>query len=190
MTWRRKWQPIPVFVPGESHGQRSLAGYGPWIARVGHELATKPPPPPRPRTSIWESRGKCDSLLSCWRKWGRKSVWELPKVIQEGQRSRTESRSQLHWNHGQSGFELMWLAQCPQDEWLIFSFLTFTTVNESCNQTHSLWFSLLKMTLGIRPLTLFRGSSCIFCVSFIKLLWSSNYVHASWSRHTLKLLGM
>ena len=23
----RKWQPIPVFLPGESHGQRSLAGY-------------------------------------------------------------------------------------------------------------------------------------------------------------------
>ena len=25
--WRRKWQPVPVFLPGESHGQRSLAGY-------------------------------------------------------------------------------------------------------------------------------------------------------------------
>ena len=24
--WRRKWQPTPVFLPGESHGQRSLAG--------------------------------------------------------------------------------------------------------------------------------------------------------------------
>ena len=28
--WRRKWQPTPVFLPGEAHGQRSLAGYGPW----------------------------------------------------------------------------------------------------------------------------------------------------------------
>ena len=27
--WRRTWQPTPVFLPGESHGQRSLAGYGP-----------------------------------------------------------------------------------------------------------------------------------------------------------------
>ena len=26
----KKWQPIPVFLPGESHGQRSLAGYIPW----------------------------------------------------------------------------------------------------------------------------------------------------------------
>ena len=26
--WRSKWQPTPVFLPGKSHGQRSLAGYG------------------------------------------------------------------------------------------------------------------------------------------------------------------
>ena len=28
--WRRKWQPSPVFLPGKSHEQRSLAGYSPW----------------------------------------------------------------------------------------------------------------------------------------------------------------
>ena len=28
-TWRSAWQPAPVFLPGESHGQRSLAGYSP-----------------------------------------------------------------------------------------------------------------------------------------------------------------
>ena len=28
--WRRKWQPTPVFLPGESHGQRSLMGCSPW----------------------------------------------------------------------------------------------------------------------------------------------------------------
>ena len=27
---RRKWQPAPVYLPGKSHGQRSLAGYSPW----------------------------------------------------------------------------------------------------------------------------------------------------------------
>jgi len=27
--WRRAWQPIPVFLLGEFHGQRSLAGYSP-----------------------------------------------------------------------------------------------------------------------------------------------------------------
>ena len=30
MLWSRKWQPTPVFLAGESHGQRSLAGYNPW----------------------------------------------------------------------------------------------------------------------------------------------------------------
>ena len=30
IPWRRAWQPTPVFLPGESHRQRSLAGYSPW----------------------------------------------------------------------------------------------------------------------------------------------------------------
>ena len=42
IPWRRKWQPSPVFLPGKSHGQRSLADYGPWGRKeVGHDLATK-----------------------------------------------------------------------------------------------------------------------------------------------------
>ena len=31
--WRRKRHPTPVFLPGESHGQRSLVGYSPWRHR-------------------------------------------------------------------------------------------------------------------------------------------------------------
>ena len=30
IPWKRKWQPTPVFLPGKSHGWRSLAGYSPW----------------------------------------------------------------------------------------------------------------------------------------------------------------
>ena len=30
IPWRRKWQPTPVFLPGESHGWRSLVAYSPW----------------------------------------------------------------------------------------------------------------------------------------------------------------
>ena len=37
IPWRRKWQPIPVFLPGESHGQTALAGYSPWSRK---ELGT------------------------------------------------------------------------------------------------------------------------------------------------------
>ena len=53
--WRRAWQPPPVPLPGESHGQRSLAGCSPWgrtesdmtersctycFGTVGHRAAT------------------------------------------------------------------------------------------------------------------------------------------------------
>ena len=30
ISWRRKWHPTPVAVPGKSHGRRSLVGYSPW----------------------------------------------------------------------------------------------------------------------------------------------------------------
>ena len=30
IPWRRAWQPTPVFLPGESYGQRTLEGHSPW----------------------------------------------------------------------------------------------------------------------------------------------------------------
>ena len=30
ILWRKAWRPTPVFLPGESHGQRTLVGYSPW----------------------------------------------------------------------------------------------------------------------------------------------------------------
>ena len=41
IPWRRKWLPTPVFLPGESHGQRSLVGYSPWGSqKVWQDWAT------------------------------------------------------------------------------------------------------------------------------------------------------
>ena len=37
MHWRRKWQPTPVFLPGESQGQGSLVGCCLWGCTVGHD---------------------------------------------------------------------------------------------------------------------------------------------------------
>ena len=37
ICWRRAWQSTPGFLPGESHGQRSMAGHSPWWHRVGHD---------------------------------------------------------------------------------------------------------------------------------------------------------
>ena len=30
ISWRRRWKPTPVSLPGKLHGQRTLAGYSPW----------------------------------------------------------------------------------------------------------------------------------------------------------------
>ena len=38
IPWGRRWQPTPAFLPGESHGQRNLAGYSP----RGHKRAHRP----------------------------------------------------------------------------------------------------------------------------------------------------
>ena len=40
IPWRRKWQPTPVFLPGESRGQRSLVG-STGLQGVRHSLASK-----------------------------------------------------------------------------------------------------------------------------------------------------
>ena len=37
IPWRRKWQPTPVFLPGESHGRRSLVGHSPWGCKESGE---------------------------------------------------------------------------------------------------------------------------------------------------------
>ena len=40
IPWRRAQQPTPVFLPGESQGQRSLVGHSPWGCKEsGHELS-------------------------------------------------------------------------------------------------------------------------------------------------------
>ena len=60
IPWRRKWKPTLIFLPGKSHGHRSLVGYGPWgCKRVAHDLVTKPPSPPY----VIYHRGLCIQLL-------------------------------------------------------------------------------------------------------------------------------
>ena len=41
IPWRRTWQPTPVFLPGKSHGQRSLAGYRPGDYKSQTQLSNK-----------------------------------------------------------------------------------------------------------------------------------------------------
>ena len=41
ILWSRKWQLTPVFLPGKFYEWRRLAGYSPWVLRVGHNLVAK-----------------------------------------------------------------------------------------------------------------------------------------------------
>ena len=57
IPWRRKWQPTPVFLPGESHGQRSLGGYSPsllfWPYHMAYGISV-PPLGIKPQSSALE----------------------------------------------------------------------------------------------------------------------------------------
>ena len=66
IPWKKKGQPIPVFLPGKFHGQRSLASYSPWGHRVGQDLTTEQQ---QQRLTMgewgaWESEKKCVGFLA------------------------------------------------------------------------------------------------------------------------------
>ena len=93
ILWSRQWQPTPVFLPGESHGQRTLGGYSPW----GH---TEPDDRARPhwqldRDTEWLVESyQCQPLPSCLEhsiifissKWSRtfRQVYKIILFLQSG----------------------------------------------------------------------------------------------------------
>ena len=88
ISWRRKWQSSPVFLPGRSHGQRNLAGYSCWGRRVRHNFTTKQ-----------QQRG---SLSYCywateWKSRGRRALkrWKGTNEIRGPALSRPERRKVL-----------------------------------------------------------------------------------------------
>ena len=81
MHWRRTWQPTPVFLPGESQGQRSLVGCHLWGHRVGHnwsDLAAAARPSCQPSWNREAGEGRKGTGPCC-----RSS--ELPKQHKEKQ---------------------------------------------------------------------------------------------------------
>ena len=70
IPWRRKWQPTRAFLPGKSHGQRSLAGYSPWgCKRVRCDWVTKQP-------QVYESM-----FSPCYGMWGPRSAPERTSSV-------------------------------------------------------------------------------------------------------------
>ena len=84
MPRRRKWQPTPVFLPGEFHGHSSLMGYNPWgwavlIWQLGGVLSAKENKRFPEREMVRKSKLFPKKGLFLWRSssWGkRRSVGE------------------------------------------------------------------------------------------------------------------
>ena len=83
IPWRRKWQPTPEFLPGEFHGQRSLAGYSPWSPKEMEmtecactHIHTHTPPPHIMANTLPNTR-------SCQQNTSQKCLW-WPKDYGDG----------------------------------------------------------------------------------------------------------
>ena len=64
MHWRRKWQPTPVFLPGESHGRRSLEGCSSWDCEELDMTERLPFPPYLSRLSWYDPNSPFQSSLT------------------------------------------------------------------------------------------------------------------------------
>ena len=63
ISWSRKWQPAPIFLPGKSHGQRSLAAYSPWGHKEADVTEQLSPSEPSSIFSHWRYNS------TCWQDW-------------------------------------------------------------------------------------------------------------------------
>ena len=64
---RRKWQPTPVFLPGESHRQRNLEGYSPWGCKESDTTeATEHMPRDGEDTARQVQMPQCNNLFQGW----------------------------------------------------------------------------------------------------------------------------
>ena len=80
MIWRREWQPTPVSLPGESHGQRSLAGCSPWDHKESDttERLTLLLQGMRVFCHLWQHRGPWAHLLNKVSQTEREVLHDIP----------------------------------------------------------------------------------------------------------------
>ena len=78
IPWRKKWQPTPVFLPGKSHGQRSLAGCSPWSHK---ELDTTDRVTNKPQIPVTRSCVEVGSSLTPSQKGSFSGLTLKPQVL-------------------------------------------------------------------------------------------------------------
>ena len=89
MHWRRKWQPTPVFLPGESQGRRSLVGCRLWVTQSQTRLKRLSSSSSSSRLlCLWDSPGKstgvgCHFLLQCRKVKSESEVAQLCRTLSD-----------------------------------------------------------------------------------------------------------
>ena len=82
--WRRKWQPIPVFLPGASHRQRRLMGCGPWGCKSWTQV------------SDWITTTNQDGNVVCISQMKKLRHEKTKELAKEHRTSTWQSRMQTH----------------------------------------------------------------------------------------------
>ena len=84
IPWRKEWQPTPVFLPGEFHGQRSLLGYSPWSCKEFDMTEW-----------LWFSYPLISFFILFRKKWRQKDevTTPLPQGLTQPLRTRTTART-------------------------------------------------------------------------------------------------
>ena len=121
IPWRRAWQPTPVFLPGESHGQRSLAGVAKswtWLKRLSRHTHMYILPRKCNRRKHWEEALTLDwvpwedfseeaSSQLCYETWA--GAWWECEVSRERDQpgQRLEAGGNLAWSRRGEGTSLV-----------------------------------------------------------------------------------
>ena len=84
MHWRRKWQPTPVFLPGESQGWGSLVGCRLWGCRVGHHWSNL--------AVAAAAANEVDQTVAYYTEWSKSDV------RLSGRRGGWDDLREQHWN--------------------------------------------------------------------------------------------
>ena len=81
MHWRRKWQPTPMFLPGESQGQRSLVGCRLWGCTVGHDWSDAAAAAGLNLRNWWNESRLEEGRLVAGARWFRNRIDSYSQVI-------------------------------------------------------------------------------------------------------------
>ena len=114
---RSEWQPIPVFLPGKSHGQRRLAGYSPW----GHKESDTTERLPLSILLLWETQ-MVKNLPTIWETWvlflGREDS------LEEGMATHSRTFAwKIPWTEVPDGLQPMGLQRVRHDSVFYFQVL-------------------------------------------------------------------